>query len=212
MIENWAPLDEIAPLPHDNDWTREQGFAGKTLILYSGTLGMKHNPALLAEAAQALRMRPEVAVVVISEGLGADYLHEQKEARRLDNLHVLPWQPYERLSESLSSGDVLTAIIERDAAAFSVPSKILSALCVGRPLVVAIPRDNLAARTILDAQAGLVSEPDNSAGFITNLTALLDDPRRAHMGQNARRHAEQAFAIAPIAARFDALFRSSGGT
>jgi len=35
VIENWAPVNEITPLPHDNDWKREQGLGGKTVILYS---------------------------------------------------------------------------------------------------------------------------------------------------------------------------------
>ncbi len=208
VIENWAPLDEIRPAPPDTAWKHAQGLKGKTVALYSGTLGLKHNPSLLAQAAAAFKDRADIAFVVISEGLGARYLAEQKTIHALDNLTLLPWQPYESLSQSLSSGDLLMAIIEKDASAFSVPSKILSALCVGRPLVASIPRTNLAARTVLDAKAGLVSEPHDSEGFIANLKVLLDDPAmRARMGADARRYAERAFDIAPIALRFEALLR-----
>src|SRR3569623_1729640 len=66
VIENWAPVDEITPRPHDNAWKREQGLSGKTVILYSGTLGLKHNPALLSHAAQHFQdqKRDDIAVVV----------------------------------------------------------------------------------------------------------------------------------------------------
>ena len=47
VIENWAPLDEITPMDMDNDWARSHDLAGKKIVMYSGTLGLKHNPELL---------------------------------------------------------------------------------------------------------------------------------------------------------------------
>ncbi len=208
VIENWAPLDEIAPRPHDNDWKREQGFTGKKIIFYSGTLGLKHNPAVLADAAahyQALG-RDDVIVVVASQGLGADFLKREAESRGLRNLKILPWQPYERLSESLSAADILTALIEPEAGMFSVPSKVLSSLCAGRPIVAAIPLENLAARTITHAEAGFVVAPGETAAFIARLDTLIADADlRVRMGANARAYAEEMFDIAKIAGRFIAL-------
>ena len=212
MIENWAPVNEITPLPHDNDWKRQQGLSGKTVILYSGTLGLKHNPALLSRTAlhyQGLG-RDDVVMVVATQGLGAEFLRKEVEARGIRNLKVLPWQPYERLAEVLSSADILTAIIEPDAGLFSVPSKILSCLCAGRPVVAAIPADNLAARTLQKSRAGLIVEPGDEAGFIARLDRLLDDSAlRAEMGRCGRAYAEQHFDITRIAGRFLELPRWS---
>lgn len=205
VIENWAPVNEITPLPRDNDWKREQGLLGKTVILYSGTLGLKHNPAMLSRAAMhyQAQKRDDVVVVVATQGLGAEFLRKEAESREIRNLKVLPWQPYERLPEVLSSADILTAIIEPDAGLFSVPSKILSCLCVGRPVVAAIPADNLAARTIQKARAGLVVEPGDQSGFIARLDKLLDNPAlREEMGRNGRAYAQESFDIEKIARRF----------
>jgi colanic acid biosynthesis glycosyl transferase WcaI len=210
VVENWAPVNEITPLPHDNTWKREQGLSGKTVILYSGTLGLKHNPALLSRTAMHYQAkgRDDVAMVVATQGIGADFLRKEVEARGIRNLKLLPWQPYERLAEMLSSADILTAIIEPEAGLFSVPSKILSSLCAGRPVVAAIPADNLAARTIQKAGAGLVVEPGDEEGFIARLDQLLGDRGlRAEMGARGRAYAEQHFDIAKIAGRFLDLAR-----
>jgi glycosyltransferase involved in cell wall biosynthesis len=204
VIENWAPRDELPARPRENAWAQEQGLTGKLVFLYSGTLGLKHNPALLLELAQALRARPEARVVVVSEGLGADWLR----ARQADqpNLILRPYQPFERLPDVLGSADVLLALLEPDAGVFSVPSKVLSYLCAGRPIVAAMPRENLAARLLERIGAGVAVAPDDAAGFTTAALALADEaPRRTAMGQNGLDYAAKTFDIRAIGERFEAI-------
>jgi colanic acid biosynthesis glycosyl transferase WcaI len=208
IIENWAPVNEIVPLPRDNAWKQDQGLSGKRLILYSGTLGLKHNPALLLRAAQhcEAQNRDDVMFVVVTQGLGAEFLRREIAQQNICNLRVLPWQPYERLPELLSAAEILTAIIEPDAGLFSVPSKILACLCAGRPVVASIPSNNLAAQTIRKAQAGVVVEPEDESGFISQIEHLLDNSGLAdEMGRNGRTYAEGTFDIRAIANRFLAL-------
>lgn len=213
VIENWASPVELAPLPPDNDWAREHGLWGKRIVLYSGTLGLKHDPAILADAAEHFQRdgRDDIAMVVVTQGLGADFLRAEREKRGLHNLMVLPWQPYERLAEMLSCAEILTAIIEPDAGLFSVPSKILSCFCVARPVVAAIPADNLAARMISQAGAGFVVAPGDRRAFIAKLDQLLADPALGRsLGAKGREYAEAKFRIDQIAAKFEALSRADG--
>jgi glycosyltransferase involved in cell wall biosynthesis len=211
VIENWAPLEEITPLPPDTAWAREQGLAGKTLLLYSGTLGLKHDPAGIAALARAMADRPEVRVVVVSEGVGADWLRRARAEGGLDNLVLLPFQPYARFSEVLASAAVVMAVIEPDAGIFSVPSKVLSYLAAGRAILLAVPPENLAARTVLRAGAGLVVPPGDTAGLIAAARRLVDEPAlRDRLGAAGRAHAERSFAIAGIADRFAALWPEPG--
>ena len=57
VIENWAATDDISVGVRDNDWSHEQGLGDGFRFVYSGTLGQKHNPMLLA--ALAKRCEPE---------------------------------------------------------------------------------------------------------------------------------------------------------
>lgn len=213
VIENWAPLDELAPCPAPHRWPREQGLDGRRLVLYSGTLGLKHNPRLLAELAAALAAHPDlhdVAVVVLSESQGVSCLRQEKAERRLDNLILLPWQPYERLAEIYSAATILLATIEADAGAFAVPSKVLSYLCVGRPIVLASPSENLAARSVERAGAGAVVGPDDARAFAEAVIGLLRSPAAAaECARRARRYAEQHFDIERIADRFEAVLAAA---
>ena len=205
VIPNWAPLSEISPVPKDNAWAHEHGLADKKVALYTGTLGLKHDPALLLElarqgAAQGLQ------VVVVSAGAAVEWLAEQKRAARLDNLTLLPFQPMERYREVLGTGDILLAMIDETAAGFSVPSKILSYLAAGKPIVAAIAADNDAAEIIDAAAAGAVVRPGDPIGFCTQVLGLAAEPAlHGSLGRNARAFAERHFAIDGIADRFEAM-------
>ncbi len=204
VIPNWAPLADIPALPRDNAFAREHGLLDAPVFLYSGTMGFKHDPALLTALARA---QPDATVVVASEGQGADWLAAEKASGGLDNLMLLPFQPHERFAEMLAAADVLVAMIEPDAGRYSVPSKVLSYLCAGRAILLSAPLKNLAARTVTKAGAGAVVEPGNPEAFTEAAARLAADP--PGYGAAGRRHAETTFDIAAIAARFETVFAGS---
>ncbi len=206
VVPNWATIEELPNLPKENPWARIHALHDKFVYLYSGTIGMKHNPSLLLELARKNAGNPDIRVVVVSEGIGAEWLRTEARTANLANLLVLPYQPFSDLPSVLASGDVLVGILEEEAGAFSVPSKTLSYLCAGRPLLLAIPPQNLAARIVRDNNAGLIVPPADTNGFITAAALLHNSPDlRAEMADSARAYAEKTFPIEKTAAVFDEI-------
>lgn len=205
VIENWAPLDEVPIRPRDNSWSATHGLNDQFTFLYAGTLGLKHDPGALGVLAEA---NPDAEVVVVSEGPGADHLRRLSIDRSLSNLQVLPFQPWEALPDVLATADVLIVLLEPDAGTFSVPSKILTYLCAGRPILASMPPDNLGARTIEGAQAGVVIAPGDHEQFSQAASRLRGAPaERYRMGRSGRAHAERSFDIATITDRFEQLIQ-----
>lgn len=205
-IPNWAPIDQVPVRAKRNPWSEKHGLADKFVYLYTGTLGLKHNPALLLELARRHRGQEEVRVVVVSEGLGADWLRRQTAADPLPNLVQMGYQDFADLPDMLAAGDVLTGVLEEDAGIFSVPSKILSYLCAQRPILLAAPAVNLATRIVTGERAGLAVAPDDVPAYLDAAERLrLDPARRDEMAQNARVYAEGHFRIQPIADGFERL-------
>jgi colanic acid biosynthesis glycosyl transferase WcaI len=200
VIPNWAPLDEIRPVASGKSWAVEQGIDSERIVLYGGTLGLKHDPSLLLDVARAVE--PQGAtVVVVSEGAGADWLAEHGADQA--NLVLRPFQPYERLSEMFASADVGLTLLNADAGVFSVPSKLLSYLCAGRPVVAAVPAVNQAARVIEESGAGAAVAADDPAALCEAVVALLGDAdRREAMGAAGRQYAEAHFDIVHIGDQF----------
>lgn len=195
VIPVCAPYEEIKVGKKDNDWARENGFANTVNIVYSGTLGTKHNPSLISALAQQLT-DADVQIVVISEGLGAEFLKAEKRAKRIENLQILPFQQFAVFSNVLATADILLAILEPDAANYSIPSKVLSQMCSGRPQVVAVPSDNVVSNLICDAKSGVVVSPDNTEAFVAAVRQLLNESdNRAQMGLRGRAFVERELGI-----------------
>lgn len=201
VVENWSPLDEIQPLPRANDWSARHGLDGQTVFLYSGTLGMKHRPDLLYLLAKSLDST--CRLVVVSEGIGRDYLRGMPP---LPTLLLLDFQPYHRISSMLASADVLVATLESDAGRFAVPSKVLTYLCAGRPLLLAAPKANLAAVVLERSGAGFAVDPNRPEEWVDTAARLAASAAlRSSLGANGRRYAERRFVISRIAAEFEKI-------
>jgi glycosyltransferase involved in cell wall biosynthesis len=212
-IPNWAPFEELRGRASDNAWSREHGLAGKFVFLYSGTLGLKHSPRLLVDLAEAMRFHDDVAVAVVSEGADAEWIRAEASARRLGNLKSLPLQPYEKMPQVLAAASVLVALLDGEAGIFSVPSKVLSYLCAGRPLLLSVPLDNLAARIVAGNSAGLLALPNDSASLAAGARRLYRDRAlRETCGANAEAWARSTFDIERIAVRFYQVFEAAGAT
>ncbi len=210
VIPNWAPLDEIFPRDRKNDWAVEQELDDTLTLLYSGTLGLKHDPVLMvALADEVRRLGRDVRLVVVNEGPAVQVLRDEAD-RLAVPITLLPFQPYERLSEVLATGDVLVVLLDQQAGAFSVPSKTLSYLCAGRPILGLMPAENAAA-DLVSRTGGAVFAPAASdipaaAAWVADL--LGDASRRADVGEAARELAESEFALATCADRFEAILGS----
>jgi len=211
LIHNWAPLEELKMQDKDNIWSREHELHDKLCIVYTGTLGLKHNPELLVDIALALRDQSHIRIVVVSEGLGADFVKKKKEEYKLDNLIVLDFQPFELIPEVMGTADILIAILDRDAGIYSVPSKVLTYHCAGRPLLLSVPKENLSARLVEELETGIVVPPNENGRFLDAVKKLIGDGGlRERYGQHARRYAESTFDIEKITDKFEKIFKEMG--
>jgi len=209
VIPNWAPLDQIPPQPHDNSWSEKVGLSQTFNFLYTGVLGLKHDPAIFLSLAEHFAGVEDVRVVVVSKGERFEWLKSEGERRGLKNLILLDFQPTEVYPQVLGSADVLVSILSPDAGEYSVPSKVLSYLCAQRPILLSVPLDNLASRIVLNANAGLVAAPGDNKGFLEKAQELYKNPEmRYDFSRSGREYAEEAFDIARIYQKFEAIIFS----
>ena len=120
-----------------------------------------------------------------------------------ENLVLLDYVAWETVPDMLGAADVMLVLLEPDAGTFSAPSKTLTYLAAGRPIVGAMPLENLASRMVNESGAGVVVGPGDYAAFSDAVAAVLADRERAEaMARAARDYAERHFDIERIADEF----------
>ena len=203
VVPNWGAIDEMPLRERDNDWGRAHGLTDAPVVMYAGTLGLKHDPSVLARLAKAAP--DDCRFVVVSQGQGREWL-EARSGDDATGMVLLDYQPYEQLPDMLASADVLVVVLEGDASRYSVPSKVLNYFCAGRPVLGLLPAHNAVAQMIESVQAGVVADPQDDAAAAAALAGLLADPARSRrMGVAAREYAEKTFDVRNIGDTFETV-------
>jgi glycosyltransferase involved in cell wall biosynthesis len=160
VIPNWVDTTAISPGDHADDWARQQGLAGRFVVMHSGNVGHAQNLDNLVRATTLVRDLDDLAVPII--GFGARHAEVRALVERLEADHVvfLPYQPREGLSQSLGAAHVHYVGLAKGLSGFVVPSRVYGILSVGRPVIVAADPDSETSRLVEAVGCGITLPPD----------------------------------------------------
>lgn len=198
VIPNFVDTERIVPLDAATDYRRELGLTDRPVVMYAGNIGYSQSLEMLVAAARA---RPDVDFVI--NGTGSARSDLERSARGLSNLIFGDFQPPERLSEVLATGDIHVVPLRRGLGRVSVPSKTYSIMAAGRPIVAAVDAGTEVTRLVDGARSGLVVPPDETESFIAAIDRLVSDRDvRRDMGQRARAFVESQASPRAVAERY----------
>ena len=198
VIPNFVDTERIVPLDAATDYRRELGLTDRPVVMYAGNIGYSQSLEMLVAAARA---RPDVDFLI--NGTGSARSELERSARGLTNLIFGDFQPPERLSEVLATGDIHVVPLRRGLGRVSVPSKTYSIMAAGRPIVAAVDAGTEVTRLVDGARSGLVVPPDETESFIAAIDRLVSDRDvRRGMGQRARAFVESQASPRAVAERY----------
>jgi colanic acid biosynthesis glycosyl transferase WcaI len=202
VIPNFVDTVAITPQDRMTNYRNELGIGDQLVVMYAGNVGFSQSLNLVVEAAAKF---PEVAFVVNGDGAARKKL--QEDCAELANVYFGDYQPIERLSEVLATGDIHLVPLRTGLAAVSVPSKSYSILAAGRPMLAAIDLNTEIPNMLQQSGAGIAVEPDNAPAFIEALGRLVNNRDQLfEMGANGRKWVETHASPASVAARYEEIF------
>lgn len=86
VVPNGADLEAYVPGPRSRALAERLGVKGKFVAAYVGTIGMAHGLGALLDAAERLRARKDIAIILVGAGAQERALREQAAARGLSNV------------------------------------------------------------------------------------------------------------------------------
>ena len=204
VIPNFVDTDAIVPSDRMTKYRRELGIDDRVIVMYAGNVGFSQSLGLMIAAARAM---PHIAFVINGDGAARKSLQDEAKNKNMNNVYFADYQPIERLSEVLASGDIHVVPLKTGLASVSVPSKMYSILSAGRPVVAAIDSGTEIPRTLATSGAGIAVAPDNESEFISALQILISDgPKRVAMGELGRTWVEQHASSGAVAKSYEAIY------
>jgi colanic acid biosynthesis glycosyl transferase WcaI len=206
----WADGRRLYPLEHGaNRFRQEIGMdPDQLVVMYSGNMGQGHRFETILAAARALAPHDNVQFVFIGDGAKRDQIDAFRQAHKLKNIMMLPYQPRERLRETLSAGDIHLISLDAKVQGFIVPSKLAGILAVGRPVIFLGDKNNSVAAAILQEPCGYVIPEGDVRQFVKILQGLDQNPEdRRRLGESARnlfiREYDRAVVVPKIIAKIE---------
>jgi glycosyltransferase involved in cell wall biosynthesis len=203
VIPNWADTRALRAPVGKNPLRAEWGLDGKFVVMYSGNLGLSQGLEGVLEVAASLRDEP-VTFLFVGEGGAKPRLVARAEELGLRNVRFLPYQPKERLGQSLAAADLHLIPMRRGLAGCMVPSKLYGILAAGRAYVAAVDKDSEVSAVTAGHGTGLRVEPESRAEMADAIRWCLQHPEELEvMGQRGRKVAETYFDRDRSVALFD---------
>lgn len=209
-IPNWTNEHLIRPIPKENNrLRREWGFTPEDfIVLYSGNMGVSHDFDTLLEVIEQIQEQDK-NVHFVFIGDGGRKLQIEDADQKFPNIHLFPFQPLEKLSESLSIADVHFVSLRPGFEGLVVPSKAYGALASGRPMIYEGRSNGEIARMISEHDVGQVVQPGDVEGLHRTVIKYAKNPEVVfEQGRRAREIAVNDFGKDRALFQYKKLFES----
>jgi colanic acid biosynthesis glycosyl transferase WcaI len=211
VIPNWVDVHFIQPGPHMN-WFREaHGLGDAFVVSFAGVLGYSQDLDVVLDAARILEdggWSSEILFLIVGDGVERPRLEAKARQMGLNNVRFLPMQPREKYPAVLHASDIGLATLHAEVRTPVVPSKILSIMAAGRPVVAAMNLDGDGPRLIAEARCGLCVPPEDPRALAEAILQLYHDASlREELGRNGRRYVEKYLSLEACVERYEQLLR-----
>jgi colanic acid biosynthesis glycosyl transferase WcaI len=207
VIPNWVDTEVIQPRPRQNAYRAALGLNRRFVVSFAGVMGYSQDLETVLESAGLLKDYPKIVFLLVGDGVEKPRLLSRAREEDLNNNVIfLPMQPRDRYPEVLAASDLCLATLRPEVQTPVVPSKILSIMAAGRPVLAAMSLQGDAPRLIDKARCGFCLPPGDAAAMAAAILRFSRNPGLAEqMGANGRQYAVEHFSLTRCVARLEGL-------
>jgi len=168
----------------------ELGLGDAFLVLHAGNMGVKQGLDVVLDAAVQTRSDPGIVYLLVGDGAMRPHLEARARDLGLQNVRIVPLLEHDRFLQLLGAADVCLVTQQRTVADVVFPSKVLTLLSAGKPVVASVTGGSAVANVVAGAGAGMIVTPEDGAALAEAIGTLRADPRRrASMSAAGRAYA-----------------------
>lgn len=173
------------------------------LFFYGGVLGYAQGLKVILQAADILKERHSIHIILQGYGPEKENLETLKKELKLENIHFLPPVPKSEMPYILKNVDVaLIPLRKLEIFQGAIPSKIFEALAMEVPLLLGVEGE--AKKYFIEqANAGWSFNPEDATDLADKILTIAENKlNRTEFGKNGRLYVSQHFNRDKIASDF----------
>lgn len=207
VVENFIDTEFVKPGSKKNPYSKKHNLIEEFVVSFAGTLGYSQDMDVIIEAAKRLK-KTNIKFLIVGDGVKHNLVKKTKYDFDLNNLIVLPSVPKEVYPQVLNSSDISLVTLTEDVNTPVVPSKILSIMSAGIPVLATMNLDGDAPKLINKAKAGYVFPAGDSKSLADAILRLYNDRElREKLGKNGRKYVEENLSAKAAAEKYEKLFQ-----
>ena len=193
VIYNWTNISELNCITRINNPLFDEFNISRNrfIVSYAGSIGPLQNIDLLLDVAKEMIEHTNVEFVIFGNGICRDQIASRIQNEKIVNVHLLPLQAANRLSEVYSLGDIEYVSVGAGIMKMACPHKIFDIFSVGRPIMGVFESDCDIAEIINNNNLGIVTNPDVSSIKSSIIDLCNQREKLEAMGIRAREFAER---------------------
>ena len=200
VVYNWVDQNAVVDIPREkNKLFDAYGLdRSKFYVTYNGNIGLSQNMDMLLSVAEEFQSDKvqafqgkeisctDIHFVLVGNGACLDEVKRLVNEKKLKNVHLLPFQPYEDISHVFSLGDASLVISKPGTGAASVPSKTWSIMSASRPVLANFDENEL-KQIVEKHNCGIFTKAGDKEAFKQSILTLYNNRELAvEMGRNGR--------------------------
>jgi colanic acid biosynthesis glycosyl transferase WcaI len=194
-IPSPVDVERIRPVPGGALFREAHGLSARDfVVLFSGSMGLKQGMTNVVEAARVLQTsNPGVKWVLVGDGELRPIIEKMvKDYALAGHVCLLPLQPESEMAAMFSAADVLLLNQVSKVKDTVIPSKLLTYMAAGRPVLAAVNPASQGALLLGESQGGVIVNPGNPAALAAGVKQLQANPTALQeMGRRNRQYAEK---------------------
>lgn len=173
VVHNFVDVEAVQATPASRDLKRRLGWEGRFVVLFGGVMGFAQDLETVVEAARVLRNRPDIAFLLVGDGVtrGA----AERRAEGLSNVAFHDWVAPDVFGSWMKACDAGLVSLRADMRTPVVPSKTLFYMAAGLPVVASVPRSSDAIDLVLEARCGVWVPAGDPVALARACAAMADD-------------------------------------
>ncbi len=198
-------------LPEEGtEFRKRYGLENEFLVTHSGNMGVKQGLDVVLEAAALNRGDGSILFLLVGDGADRQRIQRRAAEMELRNVRFLPLLGQEDFRGLLAASGVCLITQQQSVSEVAFPSKIVTYLAAGRPIVASVNPECEIARIIRESATGRIVKAEHPDALLVAIREMRGEDLQK-LGENARGYASQRWSSVRVLRNLERSLEAAAG-